>query len=273
MAPELTTIPLSGPIRLNMQVGHGTISVSAVEGLPEAVVRLTPREAAPDVLDRFTVEMRGATLDVTGPRQGGLSDIIGGWRRGHQSVDVRVEVPAGTPVKVATASEEVTLTGTFGDADVASARGDVAVDTVDGDLRLRYGHGNCRVGSVTGSASLSSGSGTAHFGEVGGTLDCKAGSGEIVADRVGGSVRTRAGSGSAVIGVAYGDIDVTFGRGPVSVGLPAGVSARVDLTTGTGQVYSDLPVEQAAASERTISVRVRTGSGDIRLQRPAAEAA
>jgi hypothetical protein len=68
----------------------------------------------------------------------------------------------------------------------------------------------------------------------------------------------------------YGDVDLASGSGPLEVGIPAGVSAYLDLHTGSGQVGSDLPVEgQAASANTSIAVRARTGSGDIRLFRAA----
>jgi hypothetical protein len=87
-------------------------------------------------------------------------------------------------------------------------------------------------------------------------------------DVVRGAVRSRAGSGSVRVGAAHGDVDLTFGSGPITVGVPEGVAAHVDVTSGSGQVHSELPVEQAPrTSDRSISVRARTGSGEVRLRR------
>ena len=270
MTPTVDTFPLGGPIELVMRLGHGTITVTAKDDLTDATVRLQSRGSSGDLLDRFTVEMDGTTLRVAGPRQGGLADVIGGWRRDRWSVDVDVEVPTGTPVTIASASQQIGLEGRFGDTDVATGAARVDVDTVMGDLRLRCARAETRVANVTGSVQLRAGAGTAHLVEVGGGLECGFGTGELVVDVVRGPVRSRAGSGSARVGEVHGDVDLAFGSGPITVGLPAGVSAHVDVVSGSGEVQSDLPIESGPASTgRSITVRARTGSGEVRLLRSA----
>jgi hypothetical protein len=68
----------------------------------------------------------------------------------------------------------------------------------------------------------------------------------------------------------HGDVDVASGTGELAIGIPAGQAARLDVTTGSGRVNSELPVEERPATAgRAITVRARTGSGDIRLFRAA----
>jgi hypothetical protein len=268
MATESTAFPLKGPIELVARLGHGSLTVAARDNLSEALVRLTPRHDRHDVLERCTVEMQGRTLLVAGPRQSGWADLLGGWRRSHDGIDATIEIPTGTPIKIASASEDITVTGASGHTDIGTSAARILLETVTGDLRLRYDRGDSRIASVTGSVDLAAGGGSAHFGDVGGSLRCKFGSGKIDADMVRGDVQTRAGSASARLGAVYGNVDIAFGSGPVQIGLPAGVAAHVDVTTATGQVHSDLPVEDAPVSAGpTIGVRVRTGAGDIRILR------
>jgi hypothetical protein len=250
------------------RLGHGSITVAARDNLSEALVRLTPRHDQREVLERCTVEMQGTTLMVEGPRQGGWADLLGGWRRSRDVIDAIIDIPSGTPLRIFSASDDITVTGTCGDTEIGTSAARILLEMVTGDLRLRYGRGDSRVTAVTGSVELGSGGGSAHFGKVGGSLRCKFGSGDIYADVVGGEVQARAGSASARLGAVYGDVDLAFGSGPVQIGLPTGVAAHIDVTTGTGQVHSDLPVEDAPVSAGpTIGVRVRTGAGDIRILR------
>jgi hypothetical protein len=73
-----------------------------------------------------------------------------------------------------------------------------------------------------------------------------------------------------VLREVHGDVDVASGAGGVEIGVPAGISARIDLHSGAGRVRSDFPVEGAAQSpEHAITLRARTGSGDVRLFRAA----
>ena len=272
MASTNTTFPLTGPINLLVRLGSGSVTVATRDGLAEALVRLAPRQGRRDLLDRVTVEMQGRTLVVAGPRPGGLTDLMGRWRRERDSIDVFVEVPTGTAIDMTAAGDDVTVTGTCGDADVSTTAARISFDTVAGNLRLRFDHADSRVHLVTGSARLRAGTGSACFGEVEGPLECRFGSGELVADVVRGELRWRAGSASAQIAAVYSDVDLAVGSGPIHVGVPIGVSALVDVISGTGQVHSDLPVDRAPTpSARTITLRARTGSGEVRILRaPAA---
>ncbi|HSY15754.1 MAG TPA: hypothetical protein VK816_07195 [Jatrophihabitantaceae bacterium] len=262
------TFAITKPIDLVGRIGHGSFRVTAQDGITEAIVTLTARTHPSEILDRMTVELRGATLQVVAPRQGGIFDLLG---RGHDAIDVEVTVPSGTPLKISSFTADVTVIGRCGNADIAAGAAGVDADCVDGDLRLRYGSGNCHVERVTGAVNARSGSGTASFGEVGGALTSACGTGRLEVGTARGAVRFRAGSGGATLGAIYGDVDLASGSGELSIGVPAGVSARLDLITGSGRVDPRLPVSQASAGGgRAIMIRARTGSGDVHLFRAAA---
>jgi DUF4097 and DUF4098 domain-containing protein YvlB len=144
------------------------------------------------------------------------------------------------------------------------------VREVDGDLRLRFGSGTAKAVRVGGSVQLRSGSGDAQLGEVHGDLNCGCGSGDLQVRVAHGSVRSRCGSGNARLSEVYGDVDVVSGSGGLEIGLPTGVSAKLDVHTGSGRVHSDLPIEDAPREAKSkITVKARTGSGDVRLFRAA----
>jgi len=261
--------PLNGKLSLIARVGHGSVTVDAQDGLTEASVTIEPRSAGSDIVDRISVEQRGSVLAIVAPRQGGIFDLLGG-RREADAVDIHVTIPSGSPVKISSFTASVTIHGRSGAADIAYGSADADIDVVDGDLRLRYGNGAAAVAEVTGSVQMRSGGGDATFGRIGGSLDAGRGSGRLEVGSVRGRVRTRSGSGSAVLSSVHGDVDLASGSGGVEIGLPAGRAARLDVTTGSGRVRSDLPIEHAPASKAdAITVRARTGSGDVRLFRAA----
>ncbi|MGQ0847099.1 MAG: DUF4097 family beta strand repeat-containing protein [Sporichthyaceae bacterium] len=265
MAEARTTFAVDGPLTVQVKL-HGNVSVEAREGVTEASVLLVPHDGSSDALERTVVDLSGRTLVVAGPRNGGLASRIVGRLRDREAVDATIVVPAGSTVKVATTNGEIRLLGTCADADLATGAGEIRVDRVDGDLRLRLGSGDSHISSVGGSFLAKTGSGNVQVGQVGGSLDCGCGSGDLTAAAVRGSVRFRAGSGDVHVDAVYGDVDVASGSGSLAIGLPAGVSARLDVVTGSGQLHSDLPVEQAPADgAQTIAVRARTGSGDVRV--------
>jgi hypothetical protein len=113
---------------------------------------------------------------------------------------------------------------------------------------------------------VKTGAGTALFGEVGGALEAGCGTGRLEADVVRGRLRFRCGAGSATIGACHGDVDMASGSGELALGLPTGVSARLDVKTGSGRVRSELPIEaEQSVGNRAITIKARTGSGDVRL--------
>lgn len=260
-----TTIPLAGPIDLLIKLGHGSVTVHARDELVEAVVRLTPHEEAGDVLNRFTVELMGQTLTISGPRQDSLADLMTVRR---DAVDIEVSVPTDTPTAVQTAAADVTVTGRVGATDLLTGSGQVRVEQIAGDLRARTGSGDVRLGRVAGQTRLKTGSGDVTMDAADGAVQAVFGSGSLTLGTSGDAVRSKAGSGDVRIARVGGDVDLASGSGEMELGLPAGVPVRVDAMSGSGQIRSDLPVSDApTTSDGAIHVRTRTGSGGIRLYR------
>lgn len=266
------TFPVDAAVTLLGRIGYGSFTVTQQDGLTEATVTLVPRGKDSDLLARTVVELSGHTLTVQTPRQGGILDlgVLGGRARQRDAIDITVTVPSGTAVKLTAATADITMTGRSASADVVAGSSTISLGDVDGDLRLRYGSGTARVGNVSGSVEARSGSGDAVFGEITGALSVGCGSGNLEVSSVRGAVRSRAGSGAASLGAVYGDVDVARGSGDIAIGLPAGHPARLDVTTGSGRVNSELPIEDAPAATGTpITLRARTGSGNVRLFRAA----
>ncbi|MGI8921787.1 MAG: DUF4097 family beta strand repeat-containing protein [Solirubrobacteraceae bacterium] len=264
------TFPLSGPTSLQLRVDSGSLTVHARDGLTEASVTMAPRVTDSDIVDRTLVELRGSTLHVIAPRQRGIFDlpILGKRQHNRSAMDVTVTVPSGSAVKATTFTADIAVDGRCGTAEIASGSSTISLEEVEGDLRLRYGSSNCHVGRVSGSVELRSGSGDARFGEIGGELSSGRGSGELDATAVHGRVRTRSGSGRTTLRAVHSDVDLASGSGELAIGIPAGQPARLDMVTGSGQVDSELPVEEKpATSDDAIMIRAKTGSGDIRLFR------
>jgi hypothetical protein len=263
-------VPLDGPINLEVRIGHGSVTVETEDAPSEATVTFAAGKQAGDLLDQTTVEMRGRTLVVNSPRQGGIFDLPVFGRRAGRGLDVRIVVPTGTAVKISTFTAPIWIPGTIGAADLSFGAAEAAVRHIDGDLRLRFGTGSAKAVEVTGSVQVRSGSGNATFGEIGGGLVSGCGSGDLDVRIVHGSVRSRCGSGTARLGEVHGDVDLASGSGGLEIGLPAGVTARLDVHTGSGQVRSELPIEgEPKSAKNAITLRARTGSGDVRLFRAA----
>lgn len=266
----IRTFPVTGPIALTARLGHGSLTVQCRDDVSEARVELTARPGAEDYLERMTVELTDGVLTVTAPRQGGVFDVLGDMWRKNAGVDAAVALPSGSRMKISTFTADVRVAGRSGAADVAAGSARVELDDVDGDLRLRSGSAVTAVSRVRGSVQLRAGAGEVRLGYVGGDLSSTFGSGRLDVDAVHGLVHSRTGSGEARLGAVYGDVDLASGSGGVQVGVPAGVTARLDLQTASGSVHSDLAVgDEPADKASAIMVRARTGSGDVHLTRAA----
>jgi hypothetical protein len=265
------TFPVTGPLHLDVKVGIGSVTVRARDDLTEAVVTVTPRRPQYEynLAERIRIDMHGSTLVVHAAKLGGVLDLIGGGMS-RAAVDVDLLVPSGTATKIVSYGADIAVEGRTGNTDIAAGSSRTELDFVDGDLRLRYGSGPARVARVAGTAEIKSASGTVRLGDLGHRLVMACGSGNLEVDVAHGPVSLRAGSGQADIGGAEGDVDLVTGSGGLTVGLRPGQVARLDVTTGSGQLLTDLPVtDSAPADGRPITIRARTGSGDVRITRAA----
>ena len=265
------TFPLTRPINLSVRLSLGSVDVQMADDLTEATVQLSPGAGAGELAERFTVEMVGRTLTIAPPGEGPLGDLRAlRRRRGGEEIAITVVVPAGTSLTAMTSDAPITVTGRCGGANIATGSGDICLDHVDGDLVLRYGGTQAQVARVSGSASVRSGSGDVRIGAIDGALQHACGSGGLEVGEARGAVKSRTGSGATRLSAVYGDVDLASGSGPISIGLPPGATARLQLTTGSGRVRSDLPIEERASSATSaITVRARTGRGDVQVFRAA----
>jgi hypothetical protein len=268
------TFPLYGPINLECRFGHGSLTVRAEDDLTEASVTVTARNPDADAAGRTTAEMRGPTLTVHGPKpQGGIFDLplFTGRSGGRGALDIDIVVPSGTACKVVTMAADVTFSGRIGSADLAGGASAISADVVDGDLRVRHGSGPIRIGKVTGSVTVRGGSSSLSVAESGGVVEAAFGSGSLDLGTTHGPVRLRAGSGSVSIANAENDVDLTAGSGPFTICLADGRQARLDVVTGSGQLHSEMPVEQTPREGgRVVSIKAKTGNGDVTIRRASA---
>jgi DUF4097 and DUF4098 domain-containing protein YvlB len=114
-----------------------------------------------------------------------------------------------------------------------------------------------------------------------GDIDLHTGSGNITARGVQGAFRAEAGSGDITAeGTQSGSWDIKTGSGNVHVRLPNNAAFEARISTSSGTVDIDAPVEmtvQGRVQETRKSINgkvrgggpllaVRTGSGDIHIQ-------
>jgi DUF4097 and DUF4098 domain-containing protein YvlB len=134
---------------------------------------------------------------------------------------------------------------------VTLASGDARVEVVRDAADFRATSGDIMLGRVGGRLSASLSSGDVRIDELAGDGDFETASGDVVVRRyMGGSMGVRSVSGD------------------VRVGLPSGISVQPEISTLSGKVNLPEPARDTAAGERrTVKLRLRTVSGDIRIER------
>lgn len=140
------------------------------------------------------------------------------------SIEVTVQLPAGSRVKVKAASAEFRAVGRFGDVAFDGAHGAIKLDEA-ASVRLTALAGDVSVGRLNGPAEISTTKGDIRIAE---------------------AVR-----GTVVLRTQAGD---------VSVGAAHGVSASLDAGTTYGRIHNALKNTEGAAD---LNIHATTAHGDI----------
>jgi hypothetical protein len=234
--------------------GKATVDVSGADGSDAS------REAA----RKTRVDLRGDTLYVDAPESTGW-----GFRRGPR-LRIVVRLPAGGDLTVKAASADVVARGRFGAAKVTAASGDIVVEHVGGDATVGTTSGDIRLSRIEGDLRLHAASGDVSVGYVGGAVGAQCASGDLDIGEARGSVSVTSASGDVRLGTASaGTIGVKSASGDVSIGVAPGTGVWLDLTSMSGDTHSDLTMPEQPSGEQaaTLTIQVRSASGDIDVHR------
>jgi DUF4097 and DUF4098 domain-containing protein YvlB len=152
-----------------------------------------------------------------------------------------------------------------------SSMGDIVIGRIDGPADLGTAMGRIRVGEIGGPASLKTSAGDVSVGEVTADVRLKTAYGDIAVDRALASVHAKTSAGSLRIGeAAAGTIDLETAYGELEIGVPDGVAAYLDVSSGFGTVRSELdssPAPAEADRRRTVQIHGHTQYGGIVIRR------
>ena len=214
-------------------------------------------DAAGAAVGRLDVKMTqsGDTLQVEVSRAG-----FAGFIGRSPYVDLRISVPDGVALDVQTVSGDLSADGlradgslstTSGAIDLADSSGALQVQTVSGDITLGGASGLLRVRSISGDIALRD------LRDA--RLDLESTSGDIA---VTGSLAD--GQQSTISNISGG----------VHVRLPAAADLRLNASTVSGDLSSDLDLRDALRERRSLSgtvgvgkttLTISTTSGDIEV--------
>jgi DUF4097 and DUF4098 domain-containing protein YvlB len=211
------------------------------------------------------------------------------WRGGGESIDVQVELPAGSHLRGETGVAALRCQGRLGECrfktgvgdiqlDQAGAVqlrtgvGDLTVEQADGDAELTTGSGSVRIDGIDGTAVVKNSNGDTWIGRVTGDLRVNAANGRIWVDQASATVAAKSANGDVRLGeVARGAVLAQTAFGKVEIGIRDGAAAWLDLNTRFGNVHNDLDAaERPGPGEDAVEVRARTSFGDITIHRSVA---
>lgn len=232
------------------------------------------------------------------------------WGGGHRvrissdggidaSADLIVKVPRGQRITIRLAVGAITAENVDGDITLDTNDGNISTTRTAGHLVLDTGSGDVKVTGHDGDASIDTGSGDVTASALHGhDLSFDTGSGDVtiegaaadalsvdtgsgavsVSGLASGRVKVDTGSGDVELGYTTSptDIDIDAGSGDVRITSPAGLNARVDFETSSGDITTDFPVTLTSHERDELHgtigsgggrLHVETGSGDIELRK------
>lgn len=208
------------PISAVLDIPAGRIQFAAADRA-DTTVKVLPADPAKkrdvEAAERTGVDLADGVLTIrtAEPR----NQLLGGGG----SVEVSVQLPAGSRIEAKTASTELSGTGRLGDVVFEGAYRRIRIEEA-ASVRLTAVDGDVEIGRLDGPAEISTARGDIRIGEA-----------------VRGAVVLRTQSGS------------------ITVSAAAGVSATLDADTAYGRVSNSLKNDGTAG----LDIRATTSQGDI----------
>jgi hypothetical protein len=280
----MPTFETPKPITATIDVAVGDVRIRADNG-GHTTVDVRPSDPSSDddvkVAEQTRVECTGGQLLVKAPK-------LRSWRPRSVggSVDVTIELPAGSRLHAIGQVTDFGADGRLGDCRVKTGIGQIRLEdagavslkTGMGEIVLRHaaghaevtaGSGDVRLGELDTSAVIKNSNGDTWVGTAGGDARLSAANGRIAVDAARGSVVAKSANGDVRLGeVTRGSVVLETSLGDLEVGIPEGTAAWLDVRAGAGRVLNELEASEAPEqSADTVEVRARTRAGDVLINR------
>jgi hypothetical protein len=211
----------TSPIAAVLDISAGRVQVIAADRT-DTVVEVLPANASKNrdvkMAEQTTVVYRDGVLRVSTPSGVQILGTSG-------SVEVTVQLPAGSRVEAKAAAAEFRAVGRLGEVAFDGANGTIKIDEAD-SVRLTALAGDVVIGRLNGPAEISTQKGDIRIAE---------------------AVR--------------GNVVLSAQAGNLSVGAVRGASATLDAGTTYGRVQNTLSNSKGADAE--LAIRATTAYGDI----------
>ncbi|KAA9165571.1 DUF4097 domain-containing protein [Amycolatopsis acidicola] len=263
----MPTFETPAPIAVTVELGVGYLHVTATDRTDTVVeVRPTQEGDESDVkaAKQVRTEYNDGTLLITGPKIRAFD-----MSKKSRSVDVNLELPAGSRLSVKTQLGDLQATGELGECSYKTGAGHVQFDAT-GQLHVDTGAGHVKVNRIAGTADISTGTGRVQIGEAEGALVAKNSNGEIHIGDAAGDLEAKTSNGTITVGAVHrGSVSLKTAHGDIEAGISKGVAAWLDVHTGYGRLRNELeePAAEPGPTEDTVEVRADSGFGDITIRR------
>lgn len=280
----MPTFDTPEPISVTIAVIVGDVRVIASDRSDTAVV-VSPSDGSNEsdvkAAEQTRVEYSHGRLLIKAPKHWKHYTPFGGG----ESIDVTIELPAGSHVHGEASAADFRCDGRLGECRFTTATGNIRLDHT-GPLHLNAGVGSITIGRAVGRAEVTGAgdvriraidgpaviknlNGDTWVGEVTGDLRCKAANGNITVDRVHAAISAKTANGDVRFGdVARGSVVLETAFGELEVGIRKGTSALLDVRSKFGNVLNSLTASEGPEpSDQAVDVRARTSFGDIVIRR------
>jgi len=281
----MPTFTTPGPISATVGLIAGDIRIIATDRA-DTFVEIRPRDTGNDLdvktAEQTRVDFTDGRLTVKSPKP-----LQVFFSSKSATVDVTLELPAGSQVRGTTSHGDVYAEGRLGDCHFRTYDGDIGLyetgrltattlngqitaDRVAGDATVT-GSGDVQLVEVTGVAAVKNLNGPTWIGQAGGSVSVNSAHGDVVIDQAGSHVTARTAHGSVRVGqVARGEMRLQTASGGIEIGIRAGTAAWLDVKSSLGTIRNDLAQGDAPEeTEETATIRARTLDGDILIRRAA----
>ena len=226
-----------------------------------------------------SISVKNVSGDVSIRGYDGDVVIVNGFKEGHDRdrvevvdssagnrVDVSVRYPRHCNCDASVRFEvRVPNSMTFNLENVSTASGNIEVTDIRGDVKVSTASGNVTITKVNGAINTSTASGEMRVRDVVGEVNAESASGDVEVE----------------ISQLQGTEDMKFSSasGDVHVKLPGNLDADVSMSTASGSIKTDFPIEvkerrygpgseaRAQLGSSSRNVKLSTASGDVSLMR------
>jgi Putative adhesin len=272
------------PIVVNIEPGVGNVHVIAGDRT-DTVVDVQPTDEA-DASDvkaarQTIVEFSAGTLTVKGPKVSPFD-----WSNKTRSIEVTIELPAGSTVLGSTGVGDLdgqgrlggirykSGTGHFrlehtGELHLHTATGNVVIDRIEGNADISTSSGRMQIGEITGTGVLKNSNGATVIGVATGSVRVRSANGDITVEHASDTVDAKTANGSVrVLDAVRGTHTLETSMGDIEVGIHEGTAAWLDVNTRFGRVRNEMTESSApGGATDTAEVRAHTSFGDIAIHR------